>query len=510
MPQYDIIQWQNRNHEVRYLIIHEKLTRPITEVNYLRAENVQRYRVIIRYFYEEHEKINYWLHKEDVYAKLIETGLFPDYTPESCQSDLDQLSAWKNLTAMQDTTKVNSLEEFKNRKYRYQLGDYTVEIERMTLRLENLEIEGASLEPTLLERIHANILKIEEIVHQESDYVSSWWNDLNNDFIRLNRNYQDYIRTLNSAKAEEMMKTSEFLIFKDKIIQYLRNFVKGLQEQALVLEQYIKNIDQQLLQDIFEIVTEYECSVPRIDRTLNKHEVYENCVGRWNSIFNWFVGGERESEVNRMSDITNDIIRRITRYAQQIGEMHNLGANRKEEYRHLAHIFSMCESINEAHILSAMVFGVDSPLHLKNLRTRDTDSIDSGVYQENVTYYDLEPRTRIARVKSTRKPAVDYNLEIQTQKMEQLNKIARDRKLLESYIVDNTIDFAHLPKISAYARKILLTWLSRALANKDLRARCEWGRYYHVNKENKNICKLECEDGDFYMPSFKIQFEEDI
>lgn len=39
--------------------INEKLTKPITEVNYLRAENVDRYRVIIRYFYEQYEKIQY-------------------------------------------------------------------------------------------------------------------------------------------------------------------------------------------------------------------------------------------------------------------------------------------------------------------------------------------------------------------------------------------------------------------------------------------------------------------
>lgn len=491
------------------MIINDKLTKPITEVNYLRAENVERYRIIIRYFYQEHEKIHYWLHKEDVYAKLCETGLFPNYTLEQCQSDLNQLSEWKNLTAIQDTAKVNSLEEFKNRKYRYQLGDYTVEIERMTLRLENLEIEGASLEPTLLERIHNHILKIDQIVCLKNEQISSWWNDLNNDFIRLNRNYQDYIRTLNSAKAEEMMKTSEFLIFKDKIIQYLRNFVKGLQEQALILEAYIKNIDNQTLESIFQSITEYECSIPRIDRSLNQQEIYENCIGRWNSIYNWFVSDERESEVNRMSDITNDIIRRITRYAQQIGEMHNLGANRKEEYRHLADIFGMCESMNEAHVLSATVFGVDAPLHLKNLRARDTDSIDSGVFQETETYYDLEPRTRIARIKTNRKPATDYNLEKEAQRLEQLTKAENDRKLLESYVIHNTIDFAKLPKISAYARKILLTWLSRALANKDLRARCEWGRYYTVNKQNMNMCKLECEDGDFYMPSFKIQFEEE-
>ena len=27
------------------------------------------------------------------------------------------------------------------------------------------------------------------------------WNDLNNDFIRLNQNYQDYMRELNSVKS---------------------------------------------------------------------------------------------------------------------------------------------------------------------------------------------------------------------------------------------------------------------------------------------------------------------
>lgn len=44
--------------------INEKLTKPITEVNYLRAENVDRYRVIIRFFYEQYEKIQYWLYKK--------------------------------------------------------------------------------------------------------------------------------------------------------------------------------------------------------------------------------------------------------------------------------------------------------------------------------------------------------------------------------------------------------------------------------------------------------------
>ena len=42
------------------------------------------------------------------------------------------------------------IEEFKNKKFRYQMSEYSVEIERLVIRLENLFVEGASLEPTLL------------------------------------------------------------------------------------------------------------------------------------------------------------------------------------------------------------------------------------------------------------------------------------------------------------------------------------------------------------------------
>ncbi len=58
-----------------------------------------------------------------------------------------------NLLPIQDTTKASTVEEFKNKQFRYQLSEYSVEIERMTIRLENLKVESASLEPSLLERL---------------------------------------------------------------------------------------------------------------------------------------------------------------------------------------------------------------------------------------------------------------------------------------------------------------------------------------------------------------------
>ena len=220
--------------------VSDKLIKPLTEAKYLNADNVSRYRCIMRIFFEHYEKLKYWLYQEEVYEEMIKDPFFADYRPEQCQQDLTMLTEWKNLNTIQDTKKVASIEEFKNKKYRYQMTEYSVEIERLVLRLENLFIEGASLEPTLLERIRRGIERFPEMVERDKNEVYTWWTDLNNDFVRLNQNYQDYIRDLNSVKAEEMMHTKEFLVFKDRLIEYLRSFIKGLQRNVGVIEESLR------------------------------------------------------------------------------------------------------------------------------------------------------------------------------------------------------------------------------------------------------------------------------
>ena len=140
----------------------DKLTKPLTEVKYLNADNVSRYRCIMRIFFENYERLKYWLYQDEVYTEMLKNPLWQDYKPEQCQQDLTMLTEWKNLNTIQDTRNITSIEEFKNKKYRYQMSEYSVEIERLVIRLENLLIEGSSLEPTLLERIKTNVTRFQE------------------------------------------------------------------------------------------------------------------------------------------------------------------------------------------------------------------------------------------------------------------------------------------------------------------------------------------------------------
>lgn len=489
------------------MIVSQKLVKPIKEVNYLRAENAQRYRVIIRYFFLEYEKIHYWMGREDIYEMMRTIGLFPDYTLEQCQLDLQALVDWGNLTAQQDGSKVKTIQDFKNKKYRYQLSEYTVEIERMTTRLENLEVEGASLEPTLLERIYQQLSQYEALLEMDDASIRDWLTLLIEDFIRLNRNYQDYIKTLNSAKAEELMKTTEFLIFKDKLITYLRNFVVMMQEKGGLIIDVLNKVDDATLEFLLNKATNYELSIPRLDSQLKYEDVYENFKGKLNSLKTWFVGGKEVSEMDRLNDITNDIIRKITRYASHIAEMNNRGSNRKEQYYHLMNVFSRCENVNQAHCLSAHVFGVDNCMHLAYIQERLSDNINMGVYQENPSFILFEPHAKIARKKTVREPAKDYTLEKTMQLLEREDAIELEKRRIEDIVVNNEIDFSTLPLIHATTRKKLLLWLSKALESKSNKAKTDDDREYHVIKISDELCTLRCEDGNFMMPKYKIVFK---
>lgn len=490
----------------------EKLTRPLTEAKYLNADNVDRYRSIMRIFYENYEKLKYWMYQEEVYAEMIRDPYFSEYREEQCQQDLAALTEWKNLLTIQDTRKVSSIEEFKNKKFRYQMSEYSVEIERLVLRLENLFVEGASLEPTLLERIRRNVERFSEMASKETDEVYLWWNDLNNDFIRLNQNYQDYIRDLNSVKAEEMMRTKQFLVFKDKLVEYLRNFIKGLQRNVGIIEEYLRLLDEDVLVQVLDKVNTYELSIPRMDVEMSRELIEEKTRGRYLSIRNWFVAENgQENEAGKLFDATNEIIRRITRYATQLSEKNALGANRREEYRKVAEIFLKCEELSEAQKMSAMVFGLECPWHLKGELVRETESMNKGVYDEAAMEIVLKPRVRTYREKSRRSSIRDTSQEKEETRKRLMQQLQADRKNIELLEQNGRIDFSSLPVIDPRIREILLKWLSDALEDPGYCARTDDGRQYYLDMEHvKERCVVHCEDGNFTMPRVSIVFQEEI
>ena len=484
----------------------------IDETRYLSTDNTWRYRSIMRVMYRQYDKMKYWVYKEEIFEELKRYEEFEDYTLDQLKMDLEQLMNWNNVTAIADTTKVKTVEEFKNRTFRYQLSAHSIEIERMLIGLEQMHIENtATLEHALVERFYHLLLKYDAVVGQEDKKVYEWWKALNSAFKELNQSYRDYIGKFYSPKTEELMKAAAFLVFKEAFIRYLRDFIREIQVSTRSIKEVFHQMTEETKQAILEQVLRYEKSIVNMELEINDEEYLEVNRGRLSSMEEWFVTQNgKPCLVDRLIESTNEIIRKMTRFAAQIADKRNNNVNRKEEYRRIAELFTQCETVEEAHQLAAMVFGSVGTMHIKCSEERETDSNNSSIFDERPDRVVTKPRVRTYREKLIKNPITDKTRLKDEKRQEVLRRRKEEEQSIERFIEQGAIDFAKLPQLSSQDRKVLLKWLTKGKNGMKNQVKTEGGWAYKVEQVGEEMITLVCEDGQFTMPHYRICFKEGV
>ncbi len=484
---------------------------PINETSYLSVPNAPTYRKIMRLFYREYEKMHFQLYKEDILELIRQEEEFSDYTMEQLMQDLDQLVKWKNLTPIQDPGRVYTIADYKNKQYRYTMSEYAVEIERLTVRLENIFIESGNLSTNFFVRLEKSLSDAPLMEHASLKEVNEWWSLLQEDFKRLNQNYQDYLRDFYSGKTDHLMKSVEFVIHKDKFIKYLTDFVQELQHHSKRIEQILVKFIPVMEDTVLEKVVQSELDIPHALLEIHGNaepSIRENVMGKWTSLKSWFLDTtEHECECKKVLKITNDVIRSIIRNAALIVQIQNWGISRKDDYRKFLELFLKCENLDEAHRLSAHVFGIQKIEHFKIHEPREEDNINQSVYEEVPDEIQLKPHTRNYREKKDRRGFTDKSLEKMLQRQSYLKRAEQQREIVLQYIKDGQIVFSEIEGvISEATRTIFLQWIAQANMNSEKMGRTEYGQEYRLIR-GEGSCVLKCEDGDLKMPSYIMEFK---
>lgn len=484
--------------------VNEKLISQISEMKYLTTENSYRYRPIMRSFYIHYEKLQYWLYKEDIFEDLKDNEIFKDYTIEECERDLEMLVEWLSLTKMQDTKKANTIEEFKSKKFRYQLTEYATVIERLTIALEDMEIKTASLEPKLFDRLRFSLQKICEIEELNEDEANLLWDDLNNDFTKLNQNYQDFLKKFNEPKSEELLQSVVFLRFKNDMIKYLREFVKGYQKNIYIIKSIIDNLTEKNINILLDKVLNHIKKTPNINKNFNFDRLNEVNRGKIKTILSWFKSdSEIECEGEKLMNTTDNIIVKITKYASSLIELHGNMTNRKEEYKHICRLFDKLETTEECHEFSSVIFGIENIKHFLGNSNIQTDTIVNTLDIPPIEIL-LSSRTKTRKEKVQITPIVDKSLE-----KERILKIYREeqnknKEILKKLIKDGKIELNEEQSLTKIERK----YIQKLLSNQN-KSETEFGLEYKIEKI-PGQCKIISEDGIFYLDSVKIEFEGNI
>ena len=240
--------------------------RAVPELSYLTAVNVARYRAIMRFIYLEYQRLKYWLRPEEIFEGVQAWGVLEGYTLEQCMSDLENLKSWGNLASRHDGGRALTLEEYLRKKSQYLLTPYSIEIERMLEALEKVKGYGGSLETTYFDTIAACIHEIREKGDTfEPGEALQNWDKLYVAFKTMHDNAADFIASIHSIQAEEMMATEGFLLLKDNLVNYLQHFVKSLQSSAYRIEGQLARIGDGLRDLYLERVAEDELRKPRLE-----------------------------------------------------------------------------------------------------------------------------------------------------------------------------------------------------------------------------------------------------
>lgn len=171
-------------------------------------------------------------------------------------------------------------------------------------------------------------------------------------------------------------------------------------------------------------------------------------------------------------------------------------------------MFVQCKNVEEAHKLSAHIFGIQHVRHFKVNCSRSTDSINSSVFDELPSEYELKPHTRTYKPRIHKSGFESKALEKLAQRNQYLKKLEEDRELVMKYIQGNQLDISRIDDcISVDTRETLLRWIAQANLTVSKSGRTEYGQAFHLIKQEGSHT-LKCEDGELVIPRYIFQFAE--
>ncbi|WP_152393392.1 TIGR02677 family protein [Paenibacillus guangzhouensis] len=347
-------------------------TSKIEEMNYLNTGNTWRYRPILRFFYEQHGYRTH-LKAEDILQHLKQFDDFESYTIDDLKKDLDVLEGWKNITTRQEANDYYTIEEFKSKRFKYQATHYTIQIERFleTLETNITDFGGGSLDKTLFDRIMEALKQLLAIDHAtQPEEVYRRWEDLMEYFRRLDRKTSDYLARISSFQAEDEMLSEAFLVRRQDLVNYLRDFVLLLQKKIPMLQYMLEErFQDEWISEIIEQVVEYQLSIFRFGEKLSSDAVKKRLRDEWSSIYIWFCG--EDSDAKNIMTQTGEIIRKMLRFASRLMESKQYLRSRKQEFWDLAQHFYEISDDEQAHELASLVIGVP---HTKHFACEENDN----------------------------------------------------------------------------------------------------------------------------------------
>lgn len=491
----------------------------IMSTNYLVVENVSRYRLIMSHFYKRHRQMQGTLYRPDI-LEMMKQEYSENYSETEVDQDLESLVTWGNLQRQQEMIRPKNIEEYRNKNFRYQITEAGILVEEMVFQLTHQKhaARGALDEESVRRLYHL----LQDIVQDGADIVDLW-PKIREEFRKLGEDTANYIGYITSPEVDSRMKTEQFLIYKDRFVNYLRDFISTLQSlyhQFLAMIEELEQLDLTLLVDG---MYEKELEIPMMD-DVSREEVEEQVLGELQALKIWFKGQEsRSSEYSNLMEQTDQMITKVTGLIYYFGQEVHQYQSRKKDYKHIAKWFAEAESLAEAQKMFSGIFGLAHTRHYFVSEGSDATSTRENSWELQPGILFMRERGRNARLERKAKSFTIDVAEQQRQVEIYRKDLEQQRKQVEKYFRAGVLDFSQLKNLDSSSRKVFLKWMSQAMStyvpdsmqtlqNSEIRQKITTELDFEVivSIHLKERIRVSCEDGDIEMPKVKIEREDRV
>ncbi|GAA4062475.1 TIGR02677 family protein [Amphibacillus indicireducens] len=428
--------------------------------NYLVAGNVERYRKIMSTFYKRHRQMQGPLYRPEV-LNLMQAEFDDNYGELEVDQDLESLVTWGNLQKQQEMIRPKSIEEYRNKNFRYQITEEGILVEEMVNQLMNTKHAARG---ALDEKGIRHLLTLLDAFVAEEHELAELWQEIREAFRRVGDDTANYIGYITSPDVDSRMKTAQFLVYKDKFVHYLRDFISSVQNLYHSFTVVIEKLSQIDRDKLIDQMHQKEQEVPMMDG-VSRAEVEEQILGELTALKLWFIGtSDRPSEYDNLMLQTDQMITKITGLIYYFGQEIHQYQSRRKDYLHLAKWFNRAENLAEAHQMYGGIFGLDHSRHYFVSESSDATSNRQNSWELEPGTLFLSNRGRGARQeRKARSFSLDHDKQRELLEVHQ-EQLTRHRQQIDHYFNDNVLDFSKVESLDSRSRQVFLKWISTAIA----------------------------------------------
>jgi uncharacterized protein (TIGR02677 family) len=337
------------------------------------VEKSALYRAILGVFVAERARFTIALRPPEIAAGLAARHATDPDSPASpseteLAAALEQLVAWKNLSATRDTADVSSVEEFYRSRYLYQLSAGGEAAEHaIGAFFQHLhrpgELQATTLRDllTLLEQLATELA----VAEPDRDRVHLAFQSLVIRFEELTSRAQSFMRSLQSTVELHGIELDAFLAYKDALIDHLDRFLLELVLSTSRIAIALHELAALDLDRAFRLLARRDLADALQPTDADFAAVAAGWRARWEGLRRWFdhPGGTSQAELLR-SRARSAIPALLTAIAQ-LNERRHQRADRAADFLALARWFAEAPSDADAHRLWRAAFALTPARHLR-------------------------------------------------------------------------------------------------------------------------------------------------